>query len=240
MLLLVLGAPAVHATTLFTGPYAPEHWQTSGDGTASITPPAGSTDSVLFAYDMGDAFSGARTFSVVAAANELLSFDWALNGCHSYWETSARLAVFADGPGGPVITDLYSTTWEGCGFSGAGSAVIEVHEGCPFGFLIEGGHGDSAQLLFGNANVLGTGSTPTAGPPVPPVVDNDGHHTWHDKWKKNRGDDDDDKKDKKNKKNKNDDEGKKDKKDKKDKQDKQDKRGGDHDDDEDDEDDEDD
>jgi MYXO-CTERM domain-containing protein len=139
----------------FVGPYEMQNWSSSGitDGTTSISPGSGPTDTADFGYmvNLGSPGPGVspRTtdFTVIAAATGIVTFDYTYSGFHSFFATQAQFFTIGD------TIDLIEDFAPFGNFSVSGSATINVTEGSPFGFRVGGRNFDSNSQLNGTLTI---------------------------------------------------------------------------------------
>jgi|GEM_PF-2945057 len=157
---LVVGALAMMARADLSGPYEPQHWMQSGiaEGTTSITPPSGLTDTIAFDYavDLGNPGGGVTfrtaTFGITADRSGTLYFDYHYTGNHRFAATEIYLEVFAQTSEGTTSMVLVDTS-AGPGFVFEGSVEIEVEEGMDFGVIVGGGNFDSNSRIDGTVTL---------------------------------------------------------------------------------------
>ncbi|SDG64889.1 HYR domain-containing protein [Psychroflexus sediminis] len=94
--------------------------------------------------------NGTYTYSITANATETISFDWFLQGCHSWFQSQALYRIWVGTPD-TIVETLYSGG--GCSFSNSGNSSVTVTAGEQWGFIITGTHGDIANLLNGRLEI---------------------------------------------------------------------------------------
>lgn len=133
------------------------NWGTTGvaDGSASIAPDSGSTDLLTLNYevDLGNPGPGVSersvTFSSVAAADDVVRFNWTWEGFHAFFQSFGGLQLFADGPEGMVVFDIIEYQDVPSEFSFDGTVAIQVSEGFEYGLIVTGENSDSNSQLTG-------------------------------------------------------------------------------------------
>jgi len=150
----------------FSGPYEMQNWSSSGiyEGTTSITPSSGASDSAEFSYDVNLGYPAGgvsyreATFSTTAANTGTISFDWQYDFFHAWFAVEADLYVFSNGPSGTTVHLLDFDNW---GYTGAqtfsGSSTISVESGYSFGFIVGGSNFDSNSVLQGTLTITNFG-----------------------------------------------------------------------------------
>ncbi len=152
----VVGAPLTSDVLAdeFAGDWGLNNWSQSGiaDGVTSIE---ALPEQLLLTYDNGpgpvDPWSG--TYSVTAAADGHVGFDWNWTGFHAWHMSYGGLQMFIDGPGGTEVIDLISYYDTPSSFDHAGSASIAVHEGYDFGLIVSGENYDSSGSFYGSIKI---------------------------------------------------------------------------------------
>lgn len=150
----------------FIGAYELQNWTASASngGTTSITPPAGPSLSADFSYAINFGTAGGvpfRTWSfrTVAAKTGIVTFQWRYRGFHAYFQVTALLQAFAQFGDFTNRITLYNPTIQNCcvspsgGFDVSGSAILNVTQGYPFGFIVGGSNGDSNSQLNGTLTI---------------------------------------------------------------------------------------
>ena len=89
------------------------------------------------------------TFSAIAGATGIASFDWDYSGFHAFFQVNADLTVFADGPIGRTTLPLVDQAAGGSSFSFNGSTELPLTEGFAFGIIVGGRNFDSNSRLRG-------------------------------------------------------------------------------------------
>lgn len=149
---------AAHAD--LSGAYEAQNWSSTGiqDGTTSITPNSGSTDTIAFGYDvnLGNPGPGitfrTSTFSVVADRTGTVTFDYDYTGFHAFSSTHVYFEVFAETSSGTnsiIVVDEPN----GGGFTYNGSISIDVEAGMSFGVIAGGGNFDSNSQINGTVTL---------------------------------------------------------------------------------------
>jgi len=111
----------------------------SGPGTQSVEPTSGPTKVLTFKYNYDNSGFDWYTwnFTNTAGSTETYNFDWDYSMFHSWYQTKARLYVFADGPSGRTQYTLH----DGHGYTQVnGSTSIQVYQGYTWGFIVQGNH----------------------------------------------------------------------------------------------------
>jgi len=93
---------------------------------------------------------GSYIYSTTAVATETISFDWFLQGCHSFFQSQARYDLWVDSPGNSVEI-LYNGG--GCSFSKSGNTSLSLTAGQKWGITIRGNHFDGSNLLNGRFEI---------------------------------------------------------------------------------------
>lgn len=143
-----------------SGVYEPQNWADSGiaEGTTTVTPESGLTDTVAFGYsvDLGNPGNGVtfRTaeWSVIADRSGVLCFEYDYTGNHRFFMPRVYLEVFAmtsDGVTRIVLVDEEN----GNGHSYQGTVEIEVEAGMAFGVIAGGGNFDSNSRIDGTVTL---------------------------------------------------------------------------------------
>ena len=157
---IALGAAVGTAIADLSGPYEPQNWVRSGiqEGTTSITPESGVSESITFGYDvdLGNPGNGVpfrtATYSVVADKSGILCFDWEYTGFHAFNATRAYLEIFAvtsDGGNSIVLVDGAASG----GFTFSGVAEIEVEAGMEIRIIAGGSNYDYNSRLRGDVTL---------------------------------------------------------------------------------------
>jgi len=138
----------------FVESYELQNWTSSGitGGTTSITPSSGPSVTGEFAYDVNTPGAGISfrqaSFTAIAQATGVVSFDYDHSGFHSFFNASATFETLGDST--TVIVNNSPTSGN---FTFAGSTTINVTSGQPFGFRIGGQHSDAAGRLEGTLSI---------------------------------------------------------------------------------------
>jgi hypothetical protein len=93
------------------------------------------------------------TYQAVATSSLTLTYAWQYSGYHAFFETSASLEAFANGPGGTVAVTLVSPQSVGGGFSFSGTGSLTITPGYTFGFVASGVNFDSDHRLLGTLTI---------------------------------------------------------------------------------------
>ena len=94
--------------------------------------------------------NGTYTFSTTADASGTISFDWFLNGCHSFFLSNANFRLWV-GNTGNIVENLY--TGGGCSFSNSGNSTLSLTAGQQWGIIVTGDHFDGTNLLNGRFEI---------------------------------------------------------------------------------------
>jgi hypothetical protein len=128
----------------------------SGNATGSIQPLPGSADAEAFTYldPTTDVYSTQTfTYQAVATSSLTLNYAWQYAGFHAYYETSASLTAFANGPGGTTAVTLVVPQSVGGGFGFGGTGSLTITSGYAFGFIASGKNYDSNHTLRGTVTI---------------------------------------------------------------------------------------
>lgn len=149
-------------------------WTATGPGTKTVTPGTGGSVSFNYSFD-APSYEPLQMwqFSAPAQQSATIAFQWSYNGFHGWFLDRAVLQVFAAGPSGTTVTTLVNTpNCESCAgeidgpFSFSGTTSLQVHQGYPFGVIVQGSNFDCCAFLTGTVNL-----TPLAPPDsTPPVI----------------------------------------------------------------------
>lgn len=141
---------------LFSGAYAMENWTDSGilEGTTSIDPDTGSTETAVFSYDVQLSGNGVSyrtaTFEVPVLESGVVVFDWEYTGFHAWCcQATAFMRIFAEED---EIIAIDNQAVPG-GFTFSGTAGINVSDTGTFGFEIGGQNFDSNSTLQGTLTI---------------------------------------------------------------------------------------
>ncbi|MBN2240679.1 MAG: HYR domain-containing protein [Dehalococcoidales bacterium] len=129
---------------------ASDHWTCSGPGTTSVDYQI--LNNLHFYYNLNpsDYNWHSWTFSTTAEIDATIYFDWNYKPCHCWFQSYAKLQVYADGPSGRTVKTLYDAGG-GCGTNAKGeNASVDIHEGYSWGFITGGEHYDYSKFLAGN------------------------------------------------------------------------------------------
>jgi len=130
-------------------------WQAAGPGTRSATPGGQLADTMSFDYSLGgtDVWSFQTwNFTTTAQESKVLNFDWNYVGFHAWYMVWASATAFADGPNGRTTVPLYTQNYGG-NWDVSGSASLQLHQGYPFGVIVEGQNFDSHSYLQGSVKL---------------------------------------------------------------------------------------
>ena len=149
-------------------------WSASGPGSTTITPSAGSIDSLVFGYSINPAGYSTQKwqFSEIAPYSGLVTFNWEHSGFHSFFDVTEFVSVFADGPTGRTTISLASHGPANCcsapsgGFDYLGTGSLAINQGYSWGFQVGGSNFDTNNVLQGNLTLTNF----TAPAPEPSVV----------------------------------------------------------------------
>lgn len=151
----------------FTGNLGPGAWSGGVSSyPANIWMSQGSPDTLDFNYNFDGNWDAVwhgvtADYWVISDQNRTFSFDYEMNGYHSWIGAFASLYVFVDGPGGTTVTPLIDHVAVSGPFSMSGSVVIDVNAGYAWGLTIGAMHGDS--LLGANGAVTLSNLVPAPG-----------------------------------------------------------------------------
>ncbi len=143
-----------------SGAYEAQNWSSTGirDGTTSVTPSSGFTDTIAFGYDvdLGNPGNGVSfrttTFSVVADRTGTVTFDYDYSGFHAFVNTNVYFEVFAETSSGTTSMVIVNEPNSG-GFAYNGSITIDVEAGMSFGIVVGGGNFDSNSVINGTVTL---------------------------------------------------------------------------------------
>src|SRR4051794_10769893 len=165
--LALAGARPAAAATLDTP------WAGSGTGTTKVVADGASADP-HFDYDSLGTFSGAWTYSTVAASSRSVPVTWDYSGLHAWYQVRVSLERFVSRGGVDVFketlvkagpADCCSTPSNGFAYTGA--STFAVQKGDVYGFRMTGSNFDANQILRGSLKLHEVDGTP---PAIAPVV----------------------------------------------------------------------
>ena len=135
-------------------PYEPQHWTSTGPGTRTITLSSEPTERLVFTYDHQPSSYSLETwyFKNTAMATANITFDWDYLCLHCWNSAYAYLYVYAKGPNGETQSTLVSRSVRDY-VRVTGSTTIHVNQGYEWGFIIQGKHFDSSQILRGTLTI---------------------------------------------------------------------------------------
>jgi hypothetical protein len=136
------------------------NWSAGGFGALQVTTASNGTST--FSYD---AFRDSAqydglwwTFLTTAPATGQLKYTYHFTGCHSWFQSDARLYATVDRNGSRVSTQLLVWTG-GCSFDTTGTTTFDVQAGDVYGFWIYGRHYDGSRLMLGSLSVTPADTT---------------------------------------------------------------------------------
>lgn len=144
--------------------YVPADWSSNafGNGSASVTSAAPGSISLNYDFDGNKAMFDGLTARFVNTATEdgAVTFSWAFDGHHSWYEATATMNIFVthgsatnnfsayDGSvSGQPVTSLFSIT---------GSYTVDLKAGDQWGIEVGGSNYDESLLLNGVVTLTGT------------------------------------------------------------------------------------
>ncbi len=171
---------------------APVHtaWAASGTGSVTLQNDGTAGGQPAFQYQQGpnvpDIFTGAWTFSTVAADTRTVALDWTWSGLHAWFAVTTRLEVFVRRGGADVsVTTLVNEGPVNCctspsnGFGYSGSTSVAVTAGDTYGFRVYGSNGDYNDLFQGTLSVVVDGApAPTPEPGAVGQMTQAGEAVW--------------------------------------------------------------
>jgi MYXO-CTERM domain-containing protein len=148
--------------------FTPAAWSTSltpvnpsnTSSTSNITNPTAS--SIKFEYE----FVGPgvyqtpgvfATFSNLATQDGPLTLDWNYSWFHAYFQVSASLTFFTDGPNGVSENQVYQWNYYGpTEMPTSGTVTLDLHSGYSWGLRVGGRNEDANYVVSGNVTLTET------------------------------------------------------------------------------------
>jgi hypothetical protein len=130
-------------------------WQSTGPGVHAVATP--STRELVLTYSGNAKIGNVRaerewTFQAVARMTGDFNYSFEYTGIHAWYQATARVTAFADGPDGRKTVSLQNGgVWDYFGVNGTSS--LNITAGYPFGFIIGGYNFDSNGMLQGTLEV---------------------------------------------------------------------------------------
>lgn len=140
--------------TTTTGFLADQTWTESSSSANGMvgasTTGGGTSETFTYSDSSTDVYDGQMfTFQAVATGSTDLAYSWSYTGSHAYYEASAGLVAFADGPSGTTTVTLLASTTVSGDFMFSGSSTLTVTSGYAFGFTASGKNDDADDVVEG-------------------------------------------------------------------------------------------
>ncbi|MBU3678816.1 MAG: hypothetical protein FGM32_04315, partial [Candidatus Kapabacteria bacterium] len=131
----------------------PANWSsTASSGTTSRTVTTSGGSEVMRLGHDSKQFSATFVHTITAPESGVVAFDWAVRGCHSWFQSNASVRLWVGNTGNVIQT--YYNQYGGCDWMANGTSSFHVTAGTQWGYTVTGSHFDGSYLLVGRVDIV--------------------------------------------------------------------------------------